>query len=107
MRKAILIVLFVSLFFGLALANNGKGPGDGIPDGQEPGAGFGSPGTGKGEGPGAGKVDSGGSTSLQLENLEEETESSEPFLVRLMNRLLMKIQNAFKNIFGVGESVSE
>lgn len=107
MRKAILIVLFVSLFFGLALANNGKGPGDGIPDGQEPGAGFGSPGTGKGEGPGAGKVDSGGSTSLQLENLEEETESSEPLLVLLMNRLLMKIQNAFKNIFGVGESVSE
>ncbi|WP_292592364.1 hypothetical protein [Mesotoga sp. UBA5825] len=107
MRKAILIVLFVSLFFGLALANNGKGPGDGIPDGQKPGAGFGSPGTGKGEGPGAGKVDSGGSTSLQLENLEEEAESSEPLLVRLMNRLLMKIQNAFKNIFGVGESVSE
>lgn len=107
MRKAILIILFVSLFFGLALANNGKGPGDGIPDGQEPGAGFGSPGTGKGEDPGAGKVDSRGSTSLQLENLEEETESSEPLLVRLMNRLLMKIQNAFKNIFGVGESVSE
>jgi len=49
-----------SLFFCLALANNGKGPGDGIPDQQEPGSGFGSPGIGKGEGPGAGKVDSGG-----------------------------------------------
>jgi hypothetical protein len=51
MRKAKLIVLFVSLFFCLALANNGKGPGDGIPDQQEPGAGFGSPGIGKGEDP--------------------------------------------------------
>ncbi len=107
MRKAKLIVLFVSLFFCLALANNGKGPGDGIPDQQEPGAGFGSPGIGKGEDPGAGKVDSGGSTSLQLENLEEETESSEPLLVRLMNILVMKIQNAFKNIFRVGKPVSD
>ncbi len=107
MRKAKLIVLFVSLFFCLPLANNGKGPGDGIPDQQEPGAGFGSPGIGKGEDSGAGKVDSGGSTSLQLENLEEETESSEPLLVRLMNRLVMKIQNAFKNIFRVGKPVSD
>ena len=107
MRKAMLILLFVSMIFGLTLANNGKGPGDGIPDGQEPGAGFGSPGIGKGEGPGAGKVDSGGSTTLLLENLEAETESSEPLLVRLMNRLVMKIQNAFKNIFRVGKPVSD
>ena len=107
MRKAILIVLFVSLFFGLALANNGRGPGDGIPDQQEPGAGFGSPGIGKGEGPGDCKVDSGGSILLQLENLEEEMESSEPLLVRLMNSLVMKIKNAFKNIFRVGKPISE
>jgi len=106
MRKAILIVLFVSLFFGLALANNGKGPGDGIPDRQEPGAGFGSPGIGKGEGPGAGKVDSGGSTSLQVEILEEETESSEPLLVRSMNRLVEMIRNMLRNLFRVRTAFS-
>jgi hypothetical protein len=106
MRKTLLILLFVSMIFGLTLANNGKGPGDGIPDGQEPGAGFGSPGIGKGEGPGAGKVDSGGSTTLLLENLEAETVSSKPVLVRSMNRLVEMIRNMLRNLFRVRTALS-
>jgi hypothetical protein len=97
MKKIIVVFLMFLLIGAVSFANNGNGPGDGIPDGPDDGAGYGSPGTGNGEGPGGGKLDN-ESLSEEFESLENQVENEEKQPFGWLRKIMEMFQNMFKRM---------
>ncbi|MFO7882502.1 MAG: hypothetical protein R6U52_08215 [Kosmotogaceae bacterium] len=96
MKKFLAVLLMFLLVVTVSFAIKGYGPGDGIPDGPDDGAGYGSPGTGTGEGPGKGKFENNTLTEdfeILETDMQEEKEEEMPFT------WMRKIAEMFRNMF--------
>lgn len=98
MKRAAVIFLLIVFSAVLLLAINGHGPGDGISDGPDDGAGYGSPGTGNGEGPGSGKLASIDQAAGFTAALFDVKKSKSDF-ISWLEKISLLIRNAFKNLF--------
>jgi hypothetical protein len=97
MKKIIVVFLMFLLIGAASFANNGNGPGDGISDGPDDGAGYGSPGTGNGEKPGGGKLDI-ESLSEEFETLEDQVENEENQPFGWFRKIMEMFRNMFKRM---------
>jgi hypothetical protein len=98
MKKIIVVFLMLLLIGVVSFANNGNGPGDGISDGPDDGAGYGSFEKGNGEGPGGGKLDN-ESLSEEFETLKNQVENKENQPFGWLRKIMEMFRNTFKRMF--------